>query len=425
MLEGRPTCALAVAVSGGADSLALALLAADCFPGAVTALIVDHGLRAESAAEAAQTQLWLSLKAIPAHVLRWAGAKPIANVQEAARVARYRLLEDWCVAHDTPALLTAHHQGDVAETFLMRLARGSGLSGLAAMPALAEPLTRSDGPKRLRPLLDIPKSRLIRTLELRGQPWNEDPSNHDGRFDRTAARRAVAQPAHPGLSQAALAAAALKLGEAEAALQSYVAALAAQWLSLDRFGVARLKAAALVQPIELRRRLLAQAIRCARGCWVDLDGDQLSRALAGVSGQERFTLAGVLVDPNDPLLFFREAGQCPPPVELPGGPLDLIWDHRFRLTHVDLPAGLTLAPLGEAGWRAVASAVSQHAAACPYPARLALPSFFHHQRPVFIPHLDYNVSGASSVVAAPLIPFLGSGPAPDDSSQGSGVVVVV
>ena len=114
---------IAVACSGGPDSMALTLLAQERFKN-VTALIVDHGLRKGSAHEANQVAAWLKTKHIAAVILRWKGRKPMRNIQEAARDARYRLLSEYCNAHGLTHMLVAHHVEDQAETFLLRLARG-------------------------------------------------------------------------------------------------------------------------------------------------------------------------------------------------------------------------------------------------------------------------------------------------------------
>src|SRR5579863_2293243 len=137
--ERRPL--LAVAVSGGADSLALALLAsvwAKARRGRVVALTVDHRLRRESTGEARQVGRWLRRLGIAHEILTWKGPYPQGDVQAAARAARYALLEAWCHTAHCLHLLTAHHREDQVETFWLRLARGSGLDGLAAMPAEVE-----------------------------------------------------------------------------------------------------------------------------------------------------------------------------------------------------------------------------------------------------------------------------------------------
>jgi len=183
--EAHPT--LGVAVSGGRDSLALALLAhewAAARRGRVLALIVDHGLRAEAAAEAEATCKALAEVGIDAQILHWSGPKPGHGIQEVARAERYRLLLAACRGHGIIHLLVAHHAEDQAETVAMRAARGSGADGLAGMAALVE---HADA-RILRPLLGVSRARLEATLRARGLRWIDDPSNDDLRFERARLR---------------------------------------------------------------------------------------------------------------------------------------------------------------------------------------------------------------------------------------------
>lgn len=180
---------LAVAVSGGRDSRALVLLARQWTSrrgGKIAALVVDHGLRPEAAAEAEQTRVWLAARGIEAHVLHWQPPSHLrAGLQAAARTARYRLLLDWCARHGVLHLLTAHQADDQAETYALRAARDSGPAGLAAMSALVEfPEARL-----LRPLLPVTRARLTATLQGRAQTWIDDPSNSNPRFARGQLRR--------------------------------------------------------------------------------------------------------------------------------------------------------------------------------------------------------------------------------------------
>lgn len=178
---------LAVAVSGGRDSLALALLAHDWARqrgGRVAALIVDHGLRAEAADEAAATRRLLAGHGIDGAILRWSGAKPRTGLQEAARTARYRLLREECRHRGILHLLLAHHADDQSETVAMRAARRSGPDGLAGMAALVE----QPEVRLLRPLLAVTRAALTATLVARGVKWLDDPSNADLRFERARLR---------------------------------------------------------------------------------------------------------------------------------------------------------------------------------------------------------------------------------------------
>src|SRR5262249_58959503 len=136
------------------------------------------------AAEARQVGAWLGARGIAHRTLVWEGPHPASDIQAAARAARYRLLEAWCAEHGYLHLLTAHHREDRAETFWLRLARGSGLDGLAGMSALTEHAQC----RVLRPLIDVPPERLQERLRRAGQAWIEDPSNSNTDFARVRLR---------------------------------------------------------------------------------------------------------------------------------------------------------------------------------------------------------------------------------------------
>lgn len=177
---------LAIAVSGGADSMALLLMAQDWAQKNGTeifALTVDHGLRKESKREAQQVQDWCKKLGIPHHTLKISGT--IKNkVQEQARAKRYQLMTAWCKKHKVNHLLTAHHRGDQAETLFFRLARGSNLRGLACIL----PVSKMHGVTIVRPLLNISKKQLIAFLQKSNQGWVEDPSNQKTAYTRNALR---------------------------------------------------------------------------------------------------------------------------------------------------------------------------------------------------------------------------------------------
>ena len=182
-----------VAVSGGADSMALALLAqrfAVKYNLSMTALTVDHGLRKNSADEALWVNTVLTFYGIKHQTLVWNhDVVPDTKIQEKARIARYDLLVNWCQDNNVDTLLTAHHQGDVIETFFIRLAHQSGLKGLSSIKAT---LTMPFG-VLLRPFLTIPKERLVKTLEQLGCKWIEDPSNDNDAYERIRFRKMLTQ----------------------------------------------------------------------------------------------------------------------------------------------------------------------------------------------------------------------------------------
>ena len=220
---------IVVAVSGGGDSIALMLLLRDHararnIPPPIV-LTVDHGLRKHAAKDAKQVAAWARAAGLKAHVLTWAGAKSGSGVEAAAREARYRLMGDWLAKKKITALYVGHTQDDQAETFLLRLARGSGLDGLAAMaPAAPWPVAGYDLTVS-RPLLNISRDALRAHLTAQGQPWLEDPMNDDSAFDRVKIRKARDALADAGLTAARIAAAAAHLGRARAALEVVTAAV--------------------------------------------------------------------------------------------------------------------------------------------------------------------------------------------------------
>jgi tRNA(Ile)-lysidine synthase len=227
----------ALAVSGGGDSMALMRLFADWRGGAreppaavlpatvlpVTVLIVDHGLRPESAAHAAQAALWARAAGFPAHILRpetKPGSRIDANIEDWARRVRYALLGGWCRAAGVRALFVAHNEDDQAETFLLRLARGSGIDGLSAMRGRSPfPLPGFDGIELLRPLLGVSRTGLRAFLACRGQGFLHDPMNDDPRFARVRMRALLPLLDAAGLSPSRLAAAAGHLGRGRDALE--------------------------------------------------------------------------------------------------------------------------------------------------------------------------------------------------------------
>lgn len=287
---------LAVAVSGGRDSLCLALLANEWAAGrggAVVALIVDHGLRAEAGGEARSTARLLEAHGIEAAVLRWTAAKPRSGLQEAARRARYGLLREACRERGILHLLVAHHANDQAETLVMRAARRSGPDGMAGMAALVE---SADG-RLLRPLLSVRRARLSATLAARDVAWIDDPSNVDPRFERARLRLAGGAGTGPGSGPGVRGA-----GNARSDQEGRVAeAGVALFESDDRGGIAVDHGGFDRLPIEVRRRLLSRLVQGLGGSDHPPRRARLDRAAGRMSGRpERgksgrsadFTLSG-------------------------------------------------------------------------------------------------------------------------------------
>jgi tRNA(Ile)-lysidine synthase len=204
-----------VAVSGGPDSVALLhLLAHWKHRPPLAAATVDHRLRPESATEADAVAAQAARLGIPHAVLSWADSKPMAGLQEAARDARYSLLTRHAGEIGASHLTTAHTMNDQAETVLMRMASGSGLTGLAGMRRERN----LDGIIHVRPLLGVEKRELVEYCTRHGLAYVTDPSNASDRFTRVRWRKAMPALAAEGLTAARLAALADRLARADEAL---------------------------------------------------------------------------------------------------------------------------------------------------------------------------------------------------------------
>lgn len=256
--------ALVLAVSGGPNSIALMWLAARWRRSLtrgprLIAITVDHGLRPEAAREARNVKRLARSLDLPHRTLRWTGAKPKTGLPAAAREARYRLLAKAARASGATHILTAHTRDDQAETLLMRMLRGSGIAGLAAMARESE----REGVWLARPLLDIPKSRLVATLDKAKIAFADDPTNRDMSFTRPRLRALMPALAEEGGDSRNLARLASRLARANAAIE-VLADGAERYLAVRdrddaaRFGFDAQAFAAL--PEEIRLRLLKRAI---------------------------------------------------------------------------------------------------------------------------------------------------------------------
>jgi tRNA(Ile)-lysidine synthase len=413
---------LAVAVSGGADSLALALLLADWARergGEAVALTVDHRLRPESGAEARQVQRWLRARGVGHRILRRDGPAPAADLQAVARQARYRLLADWCARTGVLHLALAHHRDDQAETLLLRLARGSGLDGLAGMAAIGtSPFAGglAAAPRLLRPLLGVPKAALEAFLRAAGQDWIEDPSNDNDAFARVRMRRLLPELSVEGLSPARLAATAARLSRARGALDDAVAGLAGEAVALFPTGYARL------DPAPYLRAAPETALRCLAHLLMTLGGEEhtprlerlerLHRWVADPAGARVRTLAGCRLERHEGgLLICRETAAANE--ESAARPGETIWwDRRFLLRLAHRGSGFArIARLGTAGWTQV-RAQAQDAGIIPAPVRLSLPALWDKRGLLEVPSLGYRRTGGrgprvESLEFAPARPLAG------------------
>jgi tRNA(Ile)-lysidine synthase len=304
---------LVLAVSGGPDSTALLYLMArwraTLRPAPhLVAVTVDHGLRPEAKREAAAVKRLCEGLAVEHVTMRWTGEKPSTGIQEAARLARYRLLRTAAHRARAGCVVTAHTLDDQAETVLFRMARGSGLAGLCGMARrvaignLTGGAGRSDDVVLVRPLLDVTKARLIVTLQEAGIVYAEDPSNADPRFARVRLRRLMTALAEEGLTSRSLARLASRVRRSEAAHEAIVDWAAGRLgFSADARKIVVNSADWRTLPDEIALRLLRRAIGA-----VGTEGpvefgklealnEALNEALMGGATRFRRTLAGAMV----------------------------------------------------------------------------------------------------------------------------------
>lgn len=411
---------IGVAVSGGADSVALLHLAdwwARRFGRELRVYTVNHGLRSEAAAETMLVRGMCEAAGRAHRTLEWRGIKPQAGLQAAARDARYRLLTAACRDDGVGDLLLAHHLDDQAETLLHRIDRGTGPDGLAGMAAV-RPL---DGVRLVRPLLDLPKARLLATCRAAGLAWAEDPSNRDPRFARTELRTLATLLADDGITPSRLGRLAAAMAINRTSLDGFAADWMAEHAAISPAGVVALNRAALAaaHPV-LRHRLVDRALRAIGGVEYPLRRDGVIRLLAWMAmdgdGARARTLAGCRIETDGTVVrVLRDWRQA-------GRPLVIAarghghWDGRFEIEN-PTAAPVRVGVCGDEGWRRWRRTEQSRRIAAgstvPYAARLALPAVVDLDGGIGLPHLVHSAPAPSGWVGEnvrirfrPTVPFL-------------------
>ncbi len=366
MADFPPADRVAVAVSGGADSMALLLLLKEWGQAALVALTVDHGLREGSAVESAKVKEWCTVEGIFHEILVWEGEKPTSNIHELAREARYSLMTAYCTSQNIPQLFLGHHLQDQAETFLIRLARGSGVHGLKGMAAIRD----QNGILLCRPLLKVPPERLKATLTAREKSWIDDPSNHNPKYTRTKMRQLLGILRDSGVSVERISHAMDNLSRSDAALEHYAlrhlratARAHAQGyvhISLSNF---------LKSPQEI-------TLRCLRSLLMAVSGNTKPPRLENLLELEKTlqkpfvkrTLHGCLLFlTGDTLTLCREPAACTKNT-LKGA--ETLWDGRFLLNGTVE----NIKPLGTLGWQQINNTkMGEALRPLPHPVRLTTP----------------------------------------------------
>lgn len=413
---------LALAISGGGDSMALMALAAEWAVGRdvpLLALTVDHGLRPDASADAAFVEDQARALGLPARRLEWRGAKPSTGVQAAAREARYRLMAATCREAGIGTLAVAHTLDDQAETVLMRLARGAGVDGLSAMAGA----TARYELRLIRPLLNVRRATLRATLAARGLPWRDDPTNEDLAFERIRVREALAALEPLGIDAAALARTAARMGEAREALDAAAAGLAGRAATFEPMGYVRFAPAPLTEaPKETALRLLSAAIRWVSGAGYAPGREELERAfdwIASAPASGGRTLHGCQFDAGaGGVTVSREPAAATEIIAAPSEPFsaELLWDGRFRchVSGVGPESRLAVSALGAEGARQVKAEwrASERWSSAPRAARLSSPALWRGNALVAAPFAGAppQSGGPGLKVSAIAYPFSLKGP---------------
>lgn len=431
---------IALAVSGGGDSMALAVLAAQVLlPQGVKvkAYIVDHGLRPDARTEAEAAGRSLAALGIAHEILTWDGVKPQTDIQASARRARYALLADACRRDGFKMILTAHQAEDQMETFWMRLAHGSGIDGLAGMADLR---VLAADVYVARPLLAFTRDDLRGVCTAAGVDWAEDPSNENDKFLRVRLRGFEQVLAGEGLTPQRLAQVMQKMADAGTALEHTAAEKYAAAVRMYPAGYAQIDTRALgALPDDIARRVLSRVLCTIAPADYPPGFDMLEKLRRGFAGHGAgFDFTGVTAygcdvgaaDNAGYVLVLREAAALPPPQKVTQE--TQTWDARFVLS--GLPQGLagedgeslTLAALGvagvaalrkqAAGEKSVLAALEQ----LPGKVRAGLPALWLGEKLLSVPHLSWHDAAAAPVLVEGLAGVRVSFPAAEQNVLAAG-----
>ena len=360
LLKKKQIC---VGVSGGSDSLCLAVLLSEYsqqFSIELTALIVDHGLRPESPLEAIQTQKTLRELDINAEILSLKGSaysldnQSKKDIQNRARLSRYQIIQDWCLNHNCTALFLAHHKGDQLETQIMRLRQGSGLMGVCGM----QPKTRFQTLDIYRPFLNESKSDLQDFLTNQSISWIEDPSNQNDHFERVFWRDA--------LSQSNLTDPILRSSYAHD-LKAWAVRFLQKHGSVSHLGYISLKLESLLKlPTWFQKELLRHCIHHLGTSPYPPSLDKIPDISDKKDSRftfSPFTLNGLRISKREnDLIMAREYKRCDRILIHPKAsmPSSRVWDQRFLVQYpTTLESTFTIQNLNEQEWKILLQKVPQ------------------------------------------------------------------
>ena len=382
---------IAIATSGGPDSMALALLAdqwAKSHGGKAIALTIDHHLRQESTDEAQQVKIWLEARGIEHHILPWIhgqeAKKPQTGIQAAAREARYHLLGQWCKEHDVKHLLTAHHAQDQLETFMIRLAKGSGLKGLTGMQGEVA----TDYGRILRPLLGVDSQTLKETLLRFKQHSIEDPSNENEDFTRIRWRKLLPSLHAEGLTSATFQETIDRLNHAQRLIDQHISTLIDRHLEIIPQGYARLKKEVLQESTEAFEEILKRVIALIGTRQYPVRRQALHRAMNVLKSDDSITLGGCqIINKAKEWWIVREPAAMGSDI-LVNAPGAFLWDNRFKVV-VKKGYPCRVGALGEAGIQSLTDESKAHFTGIPHVVLQTLPGLWQGEE-LIDPHPQYT-----------------------------------
>jgi tRNA(Ile)-lysidine synthase len=376
---------VAVALSGGADSLCLTLYLNEWLKargGRLTALTVDHKLRTESTAEAQIVAKIMHDWGIEHHILVWEGAKPKTGIQARARDARYGLLADYCRKHHILHLCLAHHLDDQVETYYLRKARGSTPRGLACMSSIIQ----RHNHRILRPFLQVSRNQIEASLKAKGiAHWVNDPSNQDQKYSRVAIRQTITKP------EVDYAVSEIQRNAYDRiAIEEKAKLHALQNIILSHFGYASFDYKQFMQAEDNVIDLcLLNLLQCIGGLIYPPRLKNFEVFKDKLKTEPKLTFASCLVENiNGKVFIFREGRNLPKALN---GRICLLWDNRFWIDS-NLPAGFVLVSTNLKMWKSIYTKNKDLAKICPKQAFLRLPAMLHLEDCFTIPHLSNRKS---------------------------------
>ncbi len=385
---------IAVGVSGGVDSMVLSLLASAWGRRnsiKISAITVDHGLRNEAASEARQVKRWLNTRGMQHHTLTINKSRPQNGIQGVARKWRLTAIDEWCRDRSIQLVLMAHTAEDQAETVWMRILADTGPDGLSAMTHE----NKIGGLHIGRPLLTIPKARLIATCKKKKQPWIDDPSNQDINFTRVRLRKQAPVLKDFGLGFQEAARISSSMLKARQVIDKYcarfftlhggISVTGAAWFDLEAFNKLQSKFSEL---------LLSRTIRVIGGAGLSPRQKRVTRLrsnLCNSSKKSAWTLGGCVIIRSEigKCWIVRELSYCASPVLIQKN-RKMRWDNRFEIFS-ESDKSRYLRPLGETGWLWLLKNFDAKNSLgwllnFPYMARLAIPIIEELDGKLLVPH---------------------------------------